>query len=181
MHRRNRSSPESKYAALLTPLPRHPSIALTLSQTRFSITLDPNRILFLYLSTRHYVAASTWPHFTLLGQSIGSLILAWDAFNLLVPDVYIDTMGYAFTVAFAKLLFDIPTGAYVHYPTISTDMLESLPSNASLRTTVKRQYWLLFAALYKRCGKYVDRVMVNSSWTATIARTFARRLSRTRC
>lgn len=156
------------------PSTSSPAIALTLSQTRFSITLDPNRILFLYLSTRHYVAASTWPHFTLLGQSIGSLILAWDAFNLLVPDVYIDTMGYAFTVAFAKLLFDIPTGAYVHYPTISTDMLESLPSNASLRTTVKRQYWLLFAALYKRCGKYVDRVMVNSSWTAAHMRSLWR-------
>lgn len=145
-------------------------------QTRFSISLDPKRIEFLYLSTRRYVAASTWPHFTLLGQSLGSLVLAWDAFNLLVPDVFIDTMGYAFAVAFAKMLFDIPTAAYVHYPTISTDMLESLPSGdaGDGRTRAKRQYWLLFAALYRRCGNYVDRVMVNSSWTAAHMRSLWR-------
>jgi alpha-1,2-mannosyltransferase len=111
----------------------------------------------------------------LLGQSLGSLVLAWDAFSLLVPDVYIDTMGYAFTVALAKLLFGIPTAAYVHYPTISTDMLGSLPANAGLRTSLKSVYWGLFAELYKRCGKYVDRVMVNSSWTAGHIRQLWRR------
>ena len=144
-------------------------------QNRFSITLDPDRVIFIYLSTRRYVAASTWPHFTLLGQSLGSLVLAWDAFSLLVPDIYVDTMGYAFTIAFAKLLFNIPTGAYVHYPTISTDMLESLPSGTTdTRTQIKRQYWQLFATLYMGCGKYVDRVMVNSSWTASHIRALWR-------
>jgi alpha-1,2-mannosyltransferase len=135
---------------------------------RFSIDLDHERIVFIYLSTRHYVAASTWPHFTLLGQSLGSLVLAWDAFSLLAPDVFIDTMGYAFTLPFAKLLFGIPTAAYVHYPTISTDMLGALPSDstAPMRTRIKRKYWLLFAGIYARCGQHIDRVMVNSSWTA---------------
>lgn len=147
-----------------------------MGQTRFSISLDPKRITFLYLSTRRYVAASTWPRFTLLGQSLGSLVLAWDAFNLLVPDVFIDTMGYAFAVAFAKMLFGFPTAAYVHYPTISTDMLESLPAGdaGDVRARAKRQYWLLFAALYRRCGNYVDRVMVNSSWTAAHMRSLWR-------
>jgi alpha-1,2-mannosyltransferase len=102
-------------------------------------------------------------------------VLAWDAFNLLVPDVYIDTMGYAFTVALAKLLFGIPTAAYVHYPTISTDMLGSLPANAGLHISLKSFYWGLFAELYKRCGKYVDRVMVNSSWTAGHVRSLWKR------
>jgi alpha-1,2-mannosyltransferase len=152
-----------------------PCLTFELSQNRFSIRLDPDRIVFLYLSTRHYVAASTWPRFTLLGQSLGSLILAWDAFNLLVPDVFIDTMGYAFTLPFAKMLFGIPIGAYTHYPTISTDMLAALPSDSTVRTRVKRKYWLFFANLYMRCGKYADRVMVNSSWTAAHIRSLWKR------
>lgn len=32
---------------------------------------------------------TTWPHFTLLGQSIGSMYLAWEAMNKCIPDLYI--------------------------------------------------------------------------------------------
>jgi alpha-1,2-mannosyltransferase len=125
------------------------------------------------------VLASTWPRFTLAGQSVGSLMLAWDAFSLLVPDIFVDTMGYAFALGLSKFLFrDIPTGAYVHYPTISTDMLESLdPASAvgaqgvnagkgvGLRGSLKKLYWRLFASAYSRVGASADVVMTNSSWT----------------
>jgi alpha-1,2-mannosyltransferase len=143
----------------------------------FGITLHPPTLVFLYLSTRHLVLASTYPHFTLLGQSLGSLALAYDAFNLLVPDIFIDTMGYAFTLAFAKYLFPgIPVAAYVHYPIISTDMLGSLDDKSGykgvnagagvgLRGKVKKQYWHLFARLYGWVGSHVDVVMCNSTWT----------------
>lgn len=150
---------------------------LTNVRNRFNIHLNPARVAFLYLSTREWVLASKWPHFTLLGQSIGSLILGWDAFNLLVPDIFIDTMGYAFVLALCKWLFpQIPTGAYVHYPTISTDMLSSLHDevegrglNAGLgkgaKGKAKQYYWKLFAKLYSRVGGTVDVVMTNSTWT----------------
>lgn len=145
-------------------------------KNRFNIRLHPPTVVFLYLSTRHYVLSSTYPHFTLLGQSLGSLVLAYDAFSLLVPDIFIDTMGYAFTLAFCRLFFPrIPTGAYVHYPTISTDMLGSLDAEAGkglnagagkgLRGTVKRWYWHAFAWMYSWVGGDVDVVMTNSSWT----------------
>ncbi|KAK0947198.1 asparagine-linked glycosylation protein [Friedmanniomyces endolithicus] len=147
-------------------------------RNRFNIELNAARTCFLYLSTREYVLASKWPHFTLLGQSIGSLILGWDAVNLLVPDVMIDTMGYAFVLALSKWLFpNLPTGAYVHYPTISTDMLSSLHTevssgqglNAGLgkgtKGRAKQVYWELFAKLYSWVGGSVDVVMTNSSWT----------------
>jgi len=63
----------------------------------------------------------------------------------------------------------------VHYPMVSSDMLASLPSGvADTRTQIKRQYWQWFAALYMGCGKYVDRVMVNSSWTASHIRALWR-------
>jgi alpha-1,2-mannosyltransferase len=152
-------------------------------QDRFNITLHPPTLHFLYLSTRHYVLATTYPHFTLLGQSLGSLILALDAFNLLVPDIFIDTMGYSFTLWLSKLLFPtVPTAAYVHYPTISTDMLQSLDStsveqgvNAGAGKgtfgTLKKKYWHVFAYLYTYTGANIDVVMTNSSWTQTHIRS----------
>jgi alpha-1,2-mannosyltransferase len=148
------------------------------ARNRFNIDLNPARVVFLYLTTREFVLANKWPYFTLLGQSFGSLILGWDALNLLAPDIYVDTMGYAFTLALCKWLFPrVPTAAYVHYPTISTDMLQSLnaPDGSSqglnagagkgLRGQVKQIYWKLFAKLYSRVGGSVDTVMTNSSWT----------------
>lgn len=97
----------------------------------------------------------------------------------MVPDIFVDTMGYAFALGLCKWLFkNIPTGAYVHYPTISTDMLESLDPNSPLgaqgvnagqgkgaRGLLKRIYWRCFASLYSSMGATVDVAMANSSWT----------------
>lgn len=97
----------------------------------------------------------------------------------MVPDIFIDTMGYAFALCLSKFLFrSVPTGAYVHYPTISTDMLESLDPTSSLgsqgvnagkgtgaKGAVKKTYWRLFAALYSWVGSSIDVVMTNSTWT----------------
>jgi alpha-1,2-mannosyltransferase len=146
-------------------------------KNRFGIELSEHSLVFLYLSRRHFVLASTYPYFTLLGQSLGSLILAYDAMQLLVPDIFIDTMGYAFAVAFCGYLFPkVPTAAYVHYPTISTDMLESLNDTTGekgihsgagkgLKGQGKRRYWRLFAKLYGFVGRQIDVVMCNSTWT----------------
>ncbi|KAL1879995.1 hypothetical protein VTK73DRAFT_6385 [Phialemonium thermophilum] len=146
---------------------------------RFNIHLHAPTVTFLYLTTRRWVLASTWPYFTLAGQSLGSVILAWDAFSLLVPDIFVDTMGYAFALGLSKFLFKhVPTGAYVHYPTISTDMLQSLDPSSSVggqgvnagkgagaKGVLKRTYWQLFARLYSRVGSSIDVVMTNSTWT----------------
>jgi alpha-1,2-mannosyltransferase len=147
------------------------------ARSSFGISLHPATLHISYLSTRHLVLANTYPYFTLLGQSLGSLALAYDAFSLIVPDIFIDTMGYAFTLSFCKYLFpSVPTAAYVHYPTISTDMLESLDDRTGIRGVnsgagvgvrgkVKKTYWKLFALLYGWVGGQIDVVMCNSSWT----------------
>jgi alpha-1,2-mannosyltransferase len=142
---------------------------------RFNIRLHAPTVHFLYLTTRNWVLASTWPRFTLLGQSLGSVVLAYDAFSLLVPDIFVDTMGYAFSLALCSWLFpNVPTGAYVHYPTISTDMLDSLQTGgqginagtgAGYRGVAKKKYWQLFAKLYSKVGGTIDVVMTNSTWT----------------
>lgn len=105
------------------------------------------------------------------------MLLLWDAYSLVVPDIFVDTMGYAYALGFSKLLFtEIPTGAYVHYPTISTDMLSSLDSQsksegvnagqgAGARGLLKKLYWNLFGYGYSWVGGTVNVVMTNSSWT----------------
>jgi len=124
-------------------------------QSRFDITLDPTLLHFVFLKSRRMVEDSTWPRFTLLGQSIGSVYLAWEAMSKLVPDLYIggqalfpfnsysyfpssDSMGYAFTYPMVSLLARIPIGAYVHYPTISTDMLARVRSRQAWHTNDDR-------------------------------------------
>jgi alpha-1,2-mannosyltransferase len=96
---------------------------------------------------------------------------------MLVPDVFIDTMGYGFALGCARFLFpDLPIGAYVHYPTISTDMLGSLDmeegkglhagAGKGWRGFAKKAYWHIFAWAYGFVGGTVDVVMTNSSWTS---------------
>ena len=97
----------------------------------------------------------------MLGQSLGSIVLAYEAISSFVPDVFIDTMGYAFTLPFVSSVLEIPTAAYVHYPTISTDMLGRLPG-ISLG---KQLYWRIFALVYGYVCQQMDILITNSSWT----------------
>lgn len=134
---------------------------LAKTKTIFNIEFDEKRIQFVYLHKRHYVSPEKWPRVTLLGQSLGSLILAYEAINQCVPNIFIDTMGYAFTYPLISSCLNIPIIAYVHYPTISTDMLSKLPS----RQILKYIYWNFFALAYSFCGHYAYLAITNSNWT----------------
>jgi alpha-1,2-mannosyltransferase len=55
----------------------------------------------------------------MLLQSLGSIVLGMEAFAALVPDVYCDSMGYAFTLPLFRWFGGCKSVlAYVHYPTI---------------------------------------------------------------
>lgn len=47
----------------------------------------------------------------------------WEALAAFVPDLYVDSMGYAFTLPVFRYLGGCKVASYVHYPTVSTDML----------------------------------------------------------
>ena len=93
------------------------------------------------------------------------------------PDVYIDSMGYGFTLPIFRLVGGCQVGCYIHYPTISSDMLHVVSegraafNNRSHFATVtplrwlKLAYYRLFALLYGLVGRAARVVMVNSSWT----------------
>ena len=154
-----------------------PDMILTKARDRFNMNITDRNLEFIYLHKRRFVEAHYYPHFTMLGQSLGSIVLGVEALLSFVPSIYIDTMGYSFTMPLFKYCGGSLTGAYVHYPTISTDMLDQVKSKRSsynnrgfiarspLVSGLKLRYYKIFAWLYGMCGRVADTVMVNSSWT----------------
>lgn len=143
---------------------------------QFGIPLDDN-IEFVSLYRRRWVEPGCWPHLTILGQSLGSLILGMEALLRFSPNVFVDTTGYAFVVPLFRWLGGCRTISYVHYPTVSHDMLERVRDSVSshnnslricrskLLTNLKLLYYRLYAKLYGFAGRRNDVVMVNSTWT----------------
>lgn len=82
------------------------------------------------LHQRKWVEASTWPRFTMIGQSLGSMVLGWEALRQLRPKLFVDTSGYAFTYVLARAA-GACVASYTHYPTISTDMLARVSNRQS--------------------------------------------------
>lgn len=149
----------------------------------------------MFLHKRKWVEDKTWRRFTLAGQSLGSMVLAWEAMSLLIPDLFIgtmlllmrrashaltDTMGYAFSFHVVQALGGIPVSAYVHYPTISSDMLARVASRKKWHTNadaVASSSVLSFAKLlYVACN---DTLACTNRRKATIASS--RSSTHTRC
>lgn len=100
-----------------------PNSILEKAQGTFNINVDEQNTSFVYLKRRMLVEAKYYPYFTLLGQNLGSIILGLEALCKYPPDIYIDTTGYAFTLPLFRYIGGCKVGCYVHYPTISMDML----------------------------------------------------------
>ncbi|XP_076240649.1 ALG11 alpha-1,2-mannosyltransferase [Calliopsis andreniformis] len=153
-----------------------PEQILNKTEKVFNFKIE-RKIEFVYLHKRKWVEASMYPYFTLLGQSLGSILLGIEALNNFVPDIYIDTMGYAFTYPLFRYIGGCRVASYTHYPTISTDMLRHvyrrvishnnrrvIARNPFL-SAAKITYYKLFAFMYGWAGSSAEIIMVNSSWT----------------
>lgn len=150
---------------------------LDVVQDRFKLVLHESSVEFIYLKRRSWVEAHRWTSYTILGQSVGSLILGMEALLQLAPHVYIDTTGYAFTLPLFRWLGGSKTASYVHYPNVSSDMLAAVArqtpsfnnssriSRSWWRTRLKLVYYRTFAYVYGFMGRRNDVVMVNSTWT----------------
>ena len=150
---------------------------LAKAASRFGFAL-PRSVTFVFLKHRWAVEAGTYPRLTMLGQSLGSLVLGAEALARLAPDAYFDTMGYAFTMPIFRFVGGARVGCYTHYPTISTNMIERVESrredynnvgaisrSALLSLLKVRVYYRPFAWAYGIAGRCADVVAVNSTWT----------------
>ncbi|KAK8531752.1 hypothetical protein V6N13_131110 [Hibiscus sabdariffa] len=130
----------------------------------------------VHLNKRKWIEETTYPHFTMIGQSLGSVYLAWEALTKFTPLYYFDTSGYAFTYPIVRL-FGCKVICYTHYPTISLDMISRVRQRSSMYNNdalIARSTWLsrckiiyytVFSRMYGMVGSCAHLVMVNSSWT----------------
>ncbi|KAG5582400.1 hypothetical protein H5410_053027 [Solanum commersonii] len=142
---------------------------------RFGVKLiHPPKVVHLH--KRKWVEETTYPRFTMIGQSLGSIYLVWEALCKYTPLYYFDTSGYAFTYPVARI-FGCKVISYTHYPTISLDMLsrvrgrssmynnDSFIAKSAILSRFKVIYYALFGWLYSIVGSCAHLAMVNSSWT----------------
>ncbi|KAK5968335.1 Glycosyl transferase [Trichostrongylus colubriformis] len=147
------------------------------AKQRFGITVDPKNVHFVFLRLRRIVEADLYPRFTLLLQTLAGFILGFEALLKLNPEVFIDSMGYPLTLPLFRWIAGSRIAAYVHYPTISHDMIDLVARRErtynnddiivryNILINAKLLYYRLFAFFYGLCGQAVDVVMVNGSWT----------------
>ncbi|CAH8501762.1 unnamed protein product [Schistosoma turkestanicum] len=154
----------------------------------FSKPFDSSAIHFVPLKSQILLTPRLYRLFTLAGQAFGSVLVGLEAIFRCPPDVYVDTTGFSFTMPLTKWLGNSLTAAYVHYPTISSDMLQRVSSSLSSKninevvltynnadwirnnkilSSVKILYYKLFIKAYEFSGSSinVDVAMTNSSWT----------------
>ncbi|XP_043704727.1 GDP-Man:Man(3)GlcNAc(2)-PP-Dol alpha-1,2-mannosyltransferase-like isoform X1 [Telopea speciosissima] len=130
----------------------------------------------VHLHKRKWIEEDTYPHFTMIGQSFGSIYLSWEALSKFMPLIYLDTSGYAFTYPLARM-FGCKVVSYTHYPTISSDMVSRVRERSSMynnNSLIAQSIWLsqckviyytFFSCMYGIVGSHAHLAMVNSSWT----------------
>ncbi|PIA32352.1 hypothetical protein AQUCO_04500152v1 [Aquilegia coerulea] len=132
---------------------------------RFGVKLlHPPQVV--HLNRRKWIEEHTYPRFTMVGQSFGSVYLSWEALRKVTPLVYFDTSGYAFTYPLARM-FGCKVICYTHYPTISSDMVSRVWRRSSIiwLSRCKVIYYTFFSWMYGFVGSCTNLAMVNSSWT----------------
>lgn len=148
----------------------------------FDISIgDIERVSFVRFHSEHLLRANLYSVLTLAGQAFGSIVAAFECLIRLPPDFYIDTTGFSFTIPIFSWFIGARCGAYVHFPTISTDMVNrvvqhstatsynnsSRIQNSQFLTTLKKFYYIIFKWIYGWTGSSVNchAVAVNSTWT----------------
>lgn len=144
--------------------------------SRFNVNISPSSITVVPLTTRHLLSPSRYPRFTMICQAVASLLVSIESLYHLIPEIWVDTTGWAFPYPIVRL-FGCKVVAYVHYPTISSDMLlqvkrrEAAFNNSralashGIFSYLKLVYYQIFGYWYGICGGFSHVRMVNSSWT----------------
>ena len=155
------------------------------AERRFNVRI-PKKVRLVSLEEyKEYL--SPRPFLSLVMESWGTMKLARRALMATILNeneqemyedceyVFCDTTGCAFTFAVIRWMCPPSTRilAYVHYPTISTDMMlwewqkkgNYVSFKRWVKTVVKLGYYYLFSIAYGLSGSLADLVMVNSTWT----------------
>ena len=150
------------------------------ASSRFNLAVPPSSFRVVPIRYRNLLVPGNYPRLTMICQALASIVVTVECLvrGRFLPDVWVDTTGWAFGYPLLKLL-DPRTrvAAYVHYPTVSSDMLlrvknreasynnRAVVSRSRVLSLAKALYYQMFAYWYGFCGGCADVCMVNSSWT----------------
>ena len=172
---------ESNIVAIYTTnVDAEPLEILAKAEAKFNISgLDSRRIVFIYLRRfSKLIDADYCNHFTLVGQLLGTMLLAFEALYQLSPDVWIDTQGLPGANLIAHSALHIPILNYVHYPILQKEMFAKLKfskisdltkfsSVGDVKELAKFVYWLTLYYFYTYLGSLVSVALTNGTWTYT--------------
>ena len=147
----------------------------------FKTSPSQSKIEFKRVYFSSLLEAGFWPIAAIFGQSIGSVLVLISALltSTSWPDIFVDTTGCPFTLPAAKLLTGAKTSAYIHYPTMSRDMLAKVINKetdfnnklvyakSGWLQQLKLLYYKIFLFLYRCCGWFADVAVGNSRWTVS--------------
>jgi len=144
---------------------------------RFGISVS-DRVEFVYLSLRPLIEPQYYRVGTLVFQALGSMALLLEALWRAPPELLVDTTGFGFTYALAKFAGVRRIACYMHYPTITSDMIDRVARHAVSHnnaayisrspplSALKLAYYRALRTLYRASGRHADTVLANSRWTA---------------
>jgi alpha-1,2-mannosyltransferase len=141
---------------------------------RFGIEL-PESLEFVQLSCRGWIEPSRYPVATLLGQALGSILLAAEALLRAPPDILVDTTGLASFDPLVRAAGVRHLACYVHYPIVQSDMLGAVASRqaahnnaaffarSAARSALKLAYYRLLLCCYAHAGSHAPSWWHHSS------------------
>ncbi len=150
------------------------------ANSRFNLAVSPASFRVVPIQYRNLLIPGNYPRLTMIFQALAAVAVTVECLvrGRFLPDIWVDTTGWAFGYPLLKLLKRrTKVVAYVHYPTVSSDMLirvrkreasynnRAVVSRSRLLSLAKGIYYQLFSFWYGFCGGCADVCMVNSSWT----------------
>lgn len=97
---------------------------------RFGINITEVGLYFINLDEglSKRLAPDYYPRLTLFWQALAFIRCAYHSQNKMPCDIFVDTMGVGYCYPVLKMFFPCKIFAYVHYPIVSTDMLDVVKS-----------------------------------------------------
>lgn len=157
-------------------------------RNQFGLDLEPARFapVDVGADTAGLVDPVHYPRLTLVRQAWGAAQFGLRAYCQRPSAVVLETGNFVFAAIGPRIL-GARTAAYVHYPTISSDMLtrvreravdvnnDAAVARSRALSALKLMYYRAFALLYAVAARAIDTAVANSSWTRGHLRTVWRR------
>lgn len=101
-------------------------------------------------------------------QSLASMWVVFEGLCQVVPDLFVDTTGLAFTYPIVKIFTSSQVMSYTHYPTISTDMLQRVRNRCTQFNNDVHISNSLFLSLAKQMLPYLlSFILVTTTFSAS--------------